>query len=110
MSVLVAAVALVLVSVYLRRRGLEQDAKLSEIISAALAVGVAMAPAASRLFQLVPAPRLKSGQVESDVDDSLLPCAFGPIGRTPSGRHVYGLYLYDRLPMPVRWLPGAWRP
>jgi len=89
-------------AIYLRSRGLDWDAKLSEIVSAGMVVGAAVLAGAGRIAHWLPAPRLKDEQVEADVAD--LAAALRVQGRFDGV--LSGLYIYDRLPMPVRWQPA----
>jgi hypothetical protein len=99
LAALVGAGLMAWLAVYLRKRGLEWDAKLSEIVSAAMVVGAAVFSAAGKVARWLPAPKLKDEQVESDVAD--LAAALRIQGRFEGV--LSGLYVYDRLPMPVRW-------
>jgi len=87
---------------YLSHRGLDWAAKFSEIASFVLAACGVLVPVASKFARWLPAPRLKDEQVESDVAG--LAAALRVQGRLD--RAVSGLYVYDRLPMPVRWQPS----
>jgi hypothetical protein len=86
--------------VFLSRRGLDEAAKVCEVASFVLAAGAVLLPAAGRVVRWLPAPRLKDEQVDSDVAD--LAAALRIQGRGYEGA-LSGLYVYDRLPMPVRW-------
>lgn len=94
---------LVWLGIYLRRRGLDFDAKLSEVVGAAVAVGGPVASAFGRVARWLPAPRLNEDQIQSDVAD--LAAALRVQGRSEGV--LSGRYVYDRLPMPVRWKPAA---
>src|SRR5215831_19373216 len=88
---------------YLSRRGLDQAAKFSEVASFVLAAGAVLLPAAGRVVRWLPAPRLKDEQIDADVAD--LATALRIQGRIEGA--LSGLYVYDRLPMPVRWQEAA---
>lgn len=87
------------VAAYLSRRGLDWAAKVSEVASFVLAVGAVLLPAAGKVARWLPARRLKDEQVGSDVAD--LAAALRIQGHFEGA--LSGLYVYDRLPMPVRW-------
>lgn len=84
---------------FLSRRGLDEAAKFSEIASFFLAAGAVLLPAAGKVVRWLPAPRLKDEQIDSDVAD--LAAALRIQGRSEGG--LSAVYVYDRLPMPVRW-------
>ena len=84
---------------FLSRRGLDQAAKFSEVASFVLAAGAVLLPVAGKVVRWLPAPRLKDEQIDSDVAD--LAAALRIQGRFEGA--LSGLYVYDRLPMPVRW-------
>ena len=84
---------------FLTRHGFEWSAKFSEIASFALAVLVALLPAAGRLAVWLPAPKVRAELISSDVSD--LAAALRAQGRTEAP--LPGVSVYDRLPMRVRW-------
>jgi hypothetical protein len=70
--------------IYLRSRGLDRDAKLSEVASAAVPVLAAVLGGLGKVVRWLPAPKLKDEQVDSDVADlAAAPADSGPArGRT----------------------------
>jgi tetratricopeptide (TPR) repeat protein/predicted ATPase len=86
-------------AVFLSRQGLDRAAKFSEVAAFILALAAVLLPTAGRVVRWVPAPKLKDEQIDSDAAD--LAAALRIQARIESS--PAGVYLYDRLPMPVRW-------
>ena len=93
------AAAAILLGEYLRRRGLDFDAKLSDVVAGGLAAVAVIVSAAGRFVRWLPTPKLRASQIDSDVAE--LASAVRALGRFDGP--LSGLYVYDRLPMPVRW-------
>jgi predicted ATPase len=99
LAAIVLAVGAAWLATFLSRQGLDVAARSSEVASFILALAVVLLPAAGRVVRWLPAPRLKDEQIDSDVAD--LAAALRIQGRFEGS--LAGMYLYDRLPMPVRW-------
>jgi hypothetical protein len=67
LSVVLVIGLLLGLGIYLRSRGLEYDAKLSEVASAVLAILAAISAGFGKVARWLPAPKLKEEQVDSDV-------------------------------------------
>jgi len=89
-------------SFYLSRRDFDWVARFSEIASFILAAVGLLPLVAGKIAQWVPAPRIKDEQVDSDAN--ALAAALRARGRYVEV--LYGANVYDRLPMPVRWVPA----
>ena len=102
LAALGAAAAAAWLAGYLSSRGLDWAAKFSEIASFVLGAGALLLPLASRIARWLPAPKLTEEQVASDVAD--VAATLRIQGRFEGV--LAGRYVYDRLPMPVRWTPA----
>ena len=89
-------------SEYLSSRGFDWAARFSEIASFVLAALGLVPLVAGKVAQWVPAPKIKDEQV--DYDANALAAALRAQGRYVAV--LPGANVYDRLPMPVRWVPA----
>ncbi len=96
---LAAAAAAAWLAFYLRSRGLDWASKFSEVASFVLAAATILMSLVGKIVHWLPAPRITDQQIDTDAAD--LAAALRIQGRFEGV--LSGRYVYDRLPMPVRW-------